>query len=285
MKLVTLTSDLGLADHYVANLKGMLYSAVKSIEIADVSHLIQPFNIAQAAYCINNCWRVFPKGTVHFLCVDSLPVINIGNPDRNLYPVVMKLNGHYFVGCDNGIFSLIENYQQAETIIRIDFSAAGLELKNANKSIYVPTIQKILAGDSLDKIGEEVNTVRQVFVPQPVVEKNLIKGAVAHVDKYGNAISNITKQLFDSVGQGHPFILYFKNSGYYIDQISDNYNDVPMGEKLALFNENDLLEIAINKGTPGNGGGAATLLGIGERSTLRIEFQPRGSKNSLEELF
>src|SRR5690606_30276713 len=115
MQIITLTTDLGLSDHYVASLKGQLYGTNNSINVVDVTHDIQSFNIAQAAYFINNIFRDFPEGTIHFLGVDALPQISIGNPESNLYPIVMKLKGHYFVGCDNGIFSLLNDYKKAET--------------------------------------------------------------------------------------------------------------------------------------------------------------------------
>src|SRR5688500_14278813 len=85
MKIVTITSDLGLTDHYVASLKGRFYSSIGEVTIVDVSHDVQPFNIAQAAFYLNNSWRDFPAGTVHFIDVDSTPQIFIAKPDHNTY--------------------------------------------------------------------------------------------------------------------------------------------------------------------------------------------------------
>lgn len=285
MKIITLTSDLGLTDHYVAHLKGQLYSQLGDVTIIDISHDVQPFNIAQAAYYITNCWREFPKGTVHFLNVDSTPLIQIGKPDRNMYPLVMELNGHFFIGSDNGIFSLIPGYEEATKIVRLDFSSAGMELRNATKNIYIPAIKEILNGTKTETLGEEIVSVRQAFTMQPTIEKDLIKGTVIHVDKYGNVITNISEDLYKQVGKGNPFTILFKNSNYFIDQISDTYSDVPMGEKLALFNEGGFLEIAINKGTTGSGGGANSLLGLNVKEMVRLEFHPKGSKDRIQDLF
>jgi len=285
MKIVTLTSDLGLTDHYVATLKGALLSQIGDLSIVDISHDVQSFNIAQAAFYVNNCFNDFPKGTVHFIDVDSTPQISIGNPDHNMYPIIMMLSGHYFVGCDNGFFSLINGYQQAEKIVRIDSFLDGGILKSAAKSIYIPAIKKILNGESLEAIGEEMHGVRQAFTTQPTLETNLIKGTVIHVDKFGNVIVNITADIFQKSGKGNAFTIYFKNSQYFIEQISDYYSDVPTGEKLAMFNDNGFLEIAINKGTVGSGGGASSLLGLNVKDMVRIEFHPKGSKNRIEDLF
>lgn len=285
MKIITLTSDLGLTDHYVASLKGQLYSALGDVKIVDVSHDVQAFNIAQAAYYINNCWHDFPEGTIHFINVDSTPAIHIAKQDNNTYPVLMKLHGHYFIGSDNGIFSLITGYENAEKLVRLDFSSAGLDLKHPAKNIYIPAIGKILKGENLDHLGDEITAVRQAFTTQPTLEPNLIKGTVIHVDKYGNVIVNINETLFKQVGKGNPFTIFFKSSNYFIEQLSDAYADVPMGEKLALFNENGYLEIAINKGTVGSGGGANSLLGLGVKDIVRVEFHPKGSKDRIQDLF
>jgi hypothetical protein len=285
MQIVTLTTDLGLKDYYVASLKGQLMAACPSVQLVDISHDVQPFNIAQAALFINNVLRDFPAGTIHFIGVDALPKISIGNPESNLYPAVMKLNGHFFVGCDNGIFSLINGYKEAEEIIRIDDFSAKFALRFPTRHIYVPTIQRLVNGSSLADLGEPIESVKKVFTTQPTLESNLIKGTVIHIDKYGNVIVNITERLFNEVGNGHPFTIYFKSSQYFIETISKNYHEVPTGEKLALFNEGGFLEIAINKGVSGNGGGAGSLLGLSVGDIVRMEFHPKGSKDNIESLF
>ncbi len=285
MQIITLTTDLGLKDHYVASLKGQLYASSSEINIVDVSHNIQPFNIAQAAFFVNNVIRDFPEGTIHFIGVDALPQISIGNPDSNLYPIVMKMGGHYFVGCDNGIFSLLNGYRKAEEIVRIDDFSSKFSLRFPTRYIYIPTILKLAAGDKMGDFGEPIDHVKKVFTTQPILEKNLIKGSVIHVDKYGNVIVNITEKLFNEIGNGNPFTIYFKNSQYFIENISKNYYEVPTAEKLALFNESGFLEIAINKGVRGNGGGAGSLLGLHVGDTIRMEFHPKGSKDNIDSLF
>jgi len=285
MQIVTLTTDLGLADHYVASLKGQLLSQSPNIKLIDVSHLVKPFNIAEASYYINNIIRDFPIGTVHFIGVDSIPVINIDTPKLNMYPIAMKLKGQYFIGLDNGFFSLLPDFHEAEEIVIIDNFSSKLALRYPNKYIYIPTIVAIINGKPLNKLGEAIKTVRRAFITQAIIDSDLIKGSVIHTDHYGNVVVNITESLFKKIGKGEAFTIYFRQSKYFIERISDNYNEVPVGEKLALFNDSGLLEIAINKGIKGNGGGASTLLGLKVADIVRIEFHPRGSKDSIESLF
>jgi S-adenosylmethionine hydrolase len=285
MQIITLTTDYGLSDHYVASLKGQLYASPHAITLVDISHSVQPFNIAQAAYFVNNVVRDFPEGTIHFLGVDAIPLIGIGNPDNNMYPIIMKLNGHYFVGCDNGIFSLLNDYKNAEEIVRIDDFSSKFALRFPLRYIYIPTLLSLINQKKLSELGEPIDQVKRVFTTQPVIENSLIKGSVIHTDKYGNVIVNITEKLFNEVGNGNPFTIFFKNAQYFIESISKNYYEVPTAEKLALFNESGFLEIAINKGVSGNGGGASSLLGLNVGDTIRMEFHPKGSKESIDSLF
>lgn len=285
MRIITLTTDLGLKDHYVAALKGQLLSKIDHCQVVDISHDVQPFNIAQAAYYVNNVVDDFPDGTIHFLGVDSLPHISIGSGENNLYPLIMKLKNQFFIGCDNGIFSLLNNFEEAESIIRLDDFSAKAQLRFPTRNIYVPAIVALSNGTDPKTMGEDFPNIRKAFTTQPTIQKDLIKGTVIHEDKYGNLIVNITERLFNEVGSGNPFTIYFKNSRYFIENISSNYYDVPMGEKLAIFNDNGFLEIAINKGVQGNGGGAASLLGLHVKDVIRIEFHPKGSKDNIESLF
>jgi len=180
---------------------------------------------------------------------------------------------------------LTNNLKEAEEIIRIDDFSAKFALRFPTRYIYVPTIKRLTEGESMTTMGEPVESVKKVFTTQPTLGSDLIKGTVIHIDKYGNVIVNITERLFNEVGNGNPFTIYFKSSQYFIETISKNYHEVPTAEKLALFNESGFLEIAINKGVKGNGGGAGSLLGLAVGDIVRMEFHPKGSKDNIEALF
>lgn len=286
MQIVTLTTDLGLKDHFVASLKGQMYSRTTDIQLIDVTHQVKTFNISEAAYYINNIISDFPDGTIHYIGVDSVPTVSINTPQSNCYPTAMKLKNHYFVGNDNGIFSLLNNFKEAELIVRLDFSSKNA-IKYPFKQIYAPAIEKIAQGIALEEIGDvvSIDEINLVIQQNAVVHEHMIKGSVIHIDNYGNVIINISESLFNEVRKNHPFIIYFRNRNYFIDKISESYNEVPNGEKLAHFNENGWLEIALNKGTLENGGGAASLLGLKLNEMIRIEIHPRGSKNRIDDLF
>jgi S-adenosylmethionine hydrolase len=100
MPIITLTSDWGHSDHYIGAVKGSILSLLPDVKIIDISHQVAPFNIEQAAFILKNCYKNFPKGTIHIIGV------NTEESDKNPHTVVF-INDHYFIGTDNGIFSMI----------------------------------------------------------------------------------------------------------------------------------------------------------------------------------
>jgi S-adenosylmethionine hydrolase len=286
MQVITLTSDMGTEDFYVASLKGAIFSTIPSVQVVDVSHQVIPFDVSHACYQLKSCFQDFPLGSIHIMAVDSEPIINFGSPQHGAMPSVMLFKGHYFVSNDNGFFSLLTEGERFEKFWNLDDV-----LSNPNafrfpaKNILIPAACKIAQGVEISSFASEADGFKKMFNINAVIEKNLIKGQITHIDHYGNAITNITKELFYRFGEETPFTLFFRKKEYYIDEISGTYNEVPPGEKLAFFNSNDLLEIAINRGAKARNNGADTMFGIHLGDTVRIEFTPRGSKETLESLF
>ena len=278
---------MGNRDYYVGAIKGFIYKRIPHAQIVDISHAIRPFNIVEAAFCVSNVIDDFPERTIHVLAVNSDPKIDINNPSKyDEWPLVMTYRGQYFVGIDNGIFSLIvkdissaEFFRMTEAMI-----SPGLHRFPA-KNLLTKIACQIAEGQDLNLIGEKIESCKIVSDLTPVTEPNLIRGHVLHIDGYGNLITNITEALFNKIGSNEPFVIYFRSKSYFIDKIHSTYNEVPHGERVAIFNSNGLLEIAVNMGVHKNGGGANTLFGLKERDIVRIEFTPPGSKESIDSLF
>ena len=286
MQIITLTTDMGLKDHYVAALKGKIYTLHPSVTIIDISHNVKPFNIAQAAFYIKNSLKDFPKGTIHVIGVDAEPLINFSSPEESAFPMVMEFKEQFFIGTDNGIFNLLLENDKPTSLWALEDVLSAPELMNfPTKNILIPAACKLAQGTKPEEIGSKKKGVKKAFQLNPVIDGNTLKGSVIHIDHYGNLITNIKKEDFYRIGRKVPFVIFFRQKEYYIDTISLGYNEVPTGEKVALFNDDGHLEIAINKGTPENGGGANSLFGIKMGDIIRIEFMPRGSKETLSSLF
>lgn len=285
MRILTLTSDMGLGDHYVASLKGTVYAALDNVRIVDISHTVKPFDITEAAYHIASCYHDFPKGTIHVIGVDSEPVVNFGGSDGS-FPSIMEFDGHYFICNDNGFFGAFLHENRPDALWRIESFLKNPEaFKFPTKNILIKAAIEIMQGAKPSELGVQSTGYKSALALTAVSETNLIKGHVVHVDSYGNAITNVHRTLFERFGEDTPFILYFKRKDYYIDVISNTYNEVAQGEKVAIFNENGYLEIAINRGANASTGGAEQLFGLHKNDIVRIEFTPKGSRDTLDSLF
>lgn len=257
MGIITLTTDLGHKDFYQAALKGSLLSLLPAVRIVDISHDIAPFDLQQAAFIIKNSYHYFPKKTVHLIGVDSVY-------NRDTRYLAMKYKGYYFIGADNGIFSLIFD-SKPEEIVEISIIQDLKFLHFPLTDIFAKAACHLAKGGNLVDIGEPVDDLVEKKTLEPIVDDDSIRGRVIYIDSFQNVITNIHKELFTQVQRERSFILYFKRNET-IRHLSWHYNEVPEGEKLCLFGISNYLEIAINKGN------ASGLLGLKADEVVRIEF-------------
>ena len=258
MAIITLTTDLGDKDIYQAALKGSILKLLPTVNIVDITNCVSTFNIQQAAFILKNSFHYFPEATVHLIGIDTV----FSTSTKYL---AIKYKGHYFVGADNGIFSLMFN-AEPEEVVEITIMQDLKFLHFPLADIFVKAACHLANGGKLSEIGITTSDIEQKMNLQPVVDKNQIKGSVIYIDSFQNVITNITKEFFNNVQQGRRFILYFKRNET-INHLSWHYNEVPEGEKLCLFGISDHLEIAINKGN------ASGLLGLHLGDSVILDFQ------------
>lgn len=259
MAIITLTTDLGSKDFYQAALKGSILAALPTAQIVDITNEIPSFNISYAAFILKNAYPYFPKNTVHLIGIDSVF-------SENSRYMAVRYKDHYFVGADNGIFSLLfeeSPEEQVELNIMQDVKFLHFPLVD----IFVKAATHLARGGKLKDIGIPTGTIEQRSTIQPVIEHDMIRGSVIYIDTFCNVITNITKDLFTKIQRNRDFTLFFRKSET-ITQLSWHYNEVPEGEKLCLFGISNHLEIAINKGK------ASGLLGLHINDIVRVEFHP-----------
>jgi len=257
MAIITLTTDLGDKDIYQAALKGSILKLLPTVNIVDITNSVAAYNIQQAAFILKNSFYYFPDATVHLIGIDT-----VFNAETKYLAV--KYRNHFFVGADNGIFSLMFD-KDPEEIVEINIMQDLKFLHFPLADIFVKAACHLANGGKLSQIGIPVADIEKKMNLQPVIEKNLIKGAVIYIDSFQNVITNITKDFFNNIQQGRRFQLSFKRNET-IDHLSWHYNEVPEGEKLCLFGISDHLEIAINKGN------ASGLLGLSLGDSVVIDF-------------
>ena len=264
MAVITLISDLGTKDYYLAALKASVLSRLPDCQLVDISHHIPPFDISKAAFVLRNVWHEFPEGSVHVISVDS-------NWEAQSPYTIVEQNGHFFIGADTGVFSLLFNGEPVEAVYTVKLDGDE-DLSFPTKSILMPIATRLANGEKPEKMGERANGYKIRPSINPVVEPHNIRGMVIYVDSYGNVITNITQDLFREVVGDKEFTIVLRRGGIEVQRISRAYSEVPQGEIVALFTSEGYLEIAINRGVEGSGGGASDLLGLKEADIVRVEF-------------
>jgi S-adenosylmethionine hydrolase len=258
MAIITLTSDWGLKDHYTGAVKGAILRLLPGAQIVDISHHIPAFDLNQAAFIIRNFYPNFPEGTIHILSVNT--EAGIETPHTLVYH-----HGHYFIGADNGIFSLLFDDKPVK-IIELDIIQDSDYFTFPSRDVFVKVACHIASGKAIEELGHPKDSLLQRMAFQPVIQGDMIKGKVIYVDNYENAFVNISESLFRSVVKNRKFSITFRTANYSINEISKSYKDVNQGVMLALFSSSGYLEIAIREGK------ASSLLGLKIDQLVTVEL-------------
>lgn len=255
MHIVSITTDFGLQDYYVAELKAHILQHSTDIQLVDVSHSIDSHDIVQAAHFLDNVFRAFPKGTIHLVAVYNYY-------DKNSAFILIQREGHFFVGPDNGVFSLIFEDLCPSDAVKLDHP--DIERKSIAE-ILSWTVGKIIAGDSKEQIGSRVEEINQKMGIKPVVTSSQIRATIIHIDHYENVIINLKRDQFEKVRNGRNFQLYYKQTDP-VTRVSEDYADVPITDVMCLFNSAGYMEIGINMGK------ASSMLNLNKNETIQINF-------------
>ena len=255
MAIVTLLTDSGETDHYVAAIKAKILGVNPGLTLVDISHKIQACDIAHGAFVLNSVFRDFPKGTVHLVGVDST-----GNAETAA--IGLQLEEHFFVGSDNGLFGLISDkpHQQLVDINSINSVTTSFP----EKDIFAPAAAKLASGVAITTLGKPMASFKKMIGRSVKATRKIIAGHVIRVDNYGNLITNISKTDFDILSKGKTFTIQF--SGEKFRRIHTNYFQADQGDCFLIFNSSGFLEIGIYKGR------ANDLLGMDYDSSVSILF-------------
>lgn len=253
MPIITLTTDLGDSDYFVGALKGYILSHSPGTTIVDVSHSIPHHDVAEAAFTIANCFRDFPPGTVHLVSADGGGAVG-----RN---VIVRSEGHLFVGPDNGIFSLAltgeveaftTNGSHPSTVPALDHLA--------------PLACQIANGRSPEQLGQPSQSIVRLAPLRPSISPEGIRCNVLHVDHFGNAVLNLSLKSFEEARQDRKFAIRLRGNNT-VDRIGSSYQDGGEGEVLCLPTRSGLLQIAVTLGR------ADDLFGLHRGESVRIDFE------------
>lgn len=239
MGVITLTTDFGLQDPYVAAAKGVILSINPKVDIIDISHAIEPQNIAQAAFLLSTTYHYFPKGTIHVAVVDP----EVGTERK---AVLLVTPSAFFLAPDNGLLSYIIDETPPDNVQVFALTNPRYLLSTISdtfhcRDIFAPAAAHLSRGISPDEFGEILHSIYAFPISRPQVsEDGVLIGHILHIDHFGNLISDIKK---NNLPRGRIFI---EVHGHIIDDLSRTYADEDENELLALIGSSGNLEISVS---------------------------------------
>ncbi len=236
-RIVTLTTDFGIKDHYVGAMKGVMLTINPDILIVDITHQIPPQDIFSGAFTLRNFYRYFPEGTIHVAVIDP----GVGTRRK---PIALEVGGYIFIGPDNGVFTFV--CRESKSIRAFEISNPKYVLPNVShtfhgRDIFAPAAAHISLGTSLEGLGERVKKPVMISVKEPEIRSGEIIGEFIYTDSFGNLISNIPAKLIKTRSR-----IYVGKR--VINGISKSYADGRKGELIAIIGSSGLLEISVNQG-------------------------------------
>lgn len=256
--IVTLTTDWGLLDHYVGAVKGTLLRRLSDINIVDITHQIPPFDIKKATFILRNAFPHFPAGTIH--------IIGVSTEESETTPhIVVSYRGHYFIGADNGIFSLLFD-EMPESIIELQVPQDTRYFTFSSRDRFVKTAIHLALGKPIEELGLQKTELTTFMTMRPVIVGDQIQTRVLYIDNYENVFLNLPSAEFEKACRERKFSLFVKGREHKKNRVDAAYGDVPEGEMAVLYSTTGFIEVAVNRGN------AASLLGFRTDDVVIIEF-------------
>jgi S-adenosylmethionine hydrolase len=251
VSIITLLTDYGTSDAYVAEVKGVLLTLAPTAQHVDVTHHIAPGDVPSASYILSRMWSRFPAGTIHFAVVDP----GVGTPRG---AIAMRVKDHYFVGPDNGLFGNILRGNEVEAVQLVPSADASPTFHG--RDLFAPAAAALANGTPLGELGQRYSAIpRRLSGNIPHYEGKVVVGEVVYVDHYGNLITNLTPDLV-------PPYAVMEAESLVIGPVRTTFGDVTSGHLLAYIGSGGTVEIAVRDGS------AARRLGLGVGGRVRARL-------------
>lgn len=270
MRFLTLLSDYGASSHEPALIKGALWTTHPALQVVDITHQVNRFDSSQAAFQLADVLRAFPPDTIHLVCVNATATDEA--PHR-----CARVLDQWVIASDRPFFQLLQDDLGGEEMLIFDLlppSSPPLHPNFPEREVFVPVARALLDGRPVEEWARPGGAPRAGMRPPVRVEETALFCQVLYVDGFENAVTNLDRDTFEKARRGRGFRIHLRGSRMDIRRVSTRYDDVPPGERLALFNHRGLMEIAIaHHAVPGHFGGASSLLGLPVGHSIQIVFE------------
>lgn len=235
MPIVTLLTDFGQTDSYVAEMKGAILSRVADVAVVDITHEVPPGNVRAGQYLLARTWRHFPRGTIHVAVVDPA----VGTSRRALGAAD---GGHYFVAPDNGLLSFLST---AARYVALPVPPGAAPTFHG-RDVFAPAAASLAMDVGLESLGRSVADPHRAPLPEPRTDGTTVVGEVVYVDRFGTLVTNIPG---GSLRRGADVMV----AGRRIGPLQRTFADVDRGALVAFVGSGGTLEIAVREGRAADG--------------------------------
>jgi len=249
--ILTLTSDFGLTDHYVAAMKGVILTICPQARIVDVSHGVRPFEIAEGAYLIAQAYPCFPRKTVHVVVVDP----GVGTSRR---PILLEAAGQYFVGPDNGVLSMIYSREKHKVrLISNDrYFRKPVSRTFHGRDIFSPVAAHLAAGVPPSRMGKLIQDyLRPSFEKPQRTGKRTWTGRILRIDRFGNIVTNFHESEFLELDRKNFSLAIGPRQ---VGVMAHNYAECGPGELFLVVGSSGYLEVSVSQGSAAKAIGCET---------------------------
>jgi len=244
MSIISLLSDFGHKDPYVAEMKAVILSINPQAHIVDITHEIEKFNIRMGAYVLASATPYFPPNTIHVAVVDP----GVGTKRR---PIIAETSRSLYVGPDNGLLMLAAHKEHIKKVYKIDnpkYMLSKVSKTFHGREIFAPAAAHLTEGNKPSDFGPAIQDYILPEFAKPQARNGELLGEVLHIDDFGNIVSNITLEDLEKIGfhKGSSLLVILGSKTLNI-QFCSAYGEVPVGTPLALIGSSNFLEVAVNQ--------------------------------------
>lgn len=243
--LITLLTDFGERDYFVASMKGVILNINPQARIVDLSHHVTPHDVADAAYLLKSCYRYFPDGTIHVAVVDP----GVGGTRS---PLLVSSSRYVFIGPDNGLFTHIYQEEHGIEVRHLENRQYRLDSEGATfdgRDLFAPAAAWLTKGQAIGSFGRLVPNYERLPIEEPAWDKHVLAGHILYIDRFGNLISDLTAYHLKEVrGLSKRPEPYIRIGGVTIDGMVRSYAEGSPETPQALINSNGYLEVFLKEG-------------------------------------
>lgn len=262
-RVVTLLTDFGLSDPFVGMMKGVILGINPHVSLVDLCHTSKAYDPSAGAFLLITSYHYFPKGTIHVAVIDP----GVGGPRR---PILVTCDGHLFIGPDNGLLAPLADKagSKVRAITAVRYFLQPVSATFHGRDIFAPVAGHLSLGAEPAECGEPIDDYVRLALPRATLSgTSLIRGAILHVDRFGNLVTNIARVDLERLATGHsPTACVVYVAGLEIPVVA-YYGEVAPAALGAAIGSADYLEIFVNQGD------ASRLLGIGRGSEVVIAWK------------